>query len=97
MRILITSMIAACGFVAISSVAYADGITDFWSIQRGFGYDDAKTPAAPAAMPLWNANAGQGMNPAEETAPDAQAPATTRRVHHAAAHHPLHRKRAPVS
>ncbi|QEN88247.1 hypothetical protein FZC33_18905 [Labrys sp. KNU-23] len=101
MRILITSVLAACGLAAAASCAQADGITDFYSIQRGFGYDEAKTPAAPAAMPLWNANAGQGIDPAVETAPGAEAPAapaTTRRVHHAAVRHPLHhRSEAPAS
>lgn len=93
MRILITSVLAACGLAAAASCAQADGVTDFYSIQRGFGYDEAKTPAAPAAMPLWNANAGQGVDPAVEMAPGAEAPAapaTPRRVHHAAMRHPLH-------
>ncbi|WP_448950576.1 hypothetical protein [Labrys neptuniae] len=94
-----TSAIAAASLLAMASSSYADGTTDFWSLQRGFGYDDAKAPIAPAAFPLWHNNPGQGMNPAVETGAAAEpaAPAVAPRVRHASVkttvtHRAMHRR-----
>lgn len=59
MKIFITSALAAVGLVTAVSGAYADGITDFWAIQKGYGYDASTTPAAPGAWPMSASWAGQ--------------------------------------
>ncbi|CAM5776219.1 hypothetical protein LMIY3S_05417 [Labrys miyagiensis] len=84
MRVLITTTIAAAGFVIAASSAYADGITDFWSLQKGYGYDAATQPAAPAGWPLYQK--WLGPQPAAATAAQPAA------VHHATLRHVKHGK-----
>ncbi len=81
MRIFITTAIAAAGLAFAASSAYADGITDFWSMQKGYGYDAAKAPAAPAGWPFYEK--WLGPQPAAATAQPTV-------VHHATLHHTRH-------
>ena len=81
MKIFITTAIAAAGLAIAASSAYADGITDFWAMQKGYGYDAATTPAAPAGWPFYERWLGQ---PAATAQPIA--------VHHATLHHTRHGK-----
>ena len=82
MRVLITTVIAAAGLAIAASSAYADGTTDFWSLQKGYGHDSATAPVAPAGWPFYQK--WLGPEPAADTASQPV------RVHHATLRHTRH-------
>jgi hypothetical protein len=88
MKVLITTAIAAAGLALAASSAYADGITDFYSLQKGYGYDGSTQAIAPAGWPVYEK--WLGPQPAAATAAQ---PAV---VHHATLHHPRRKMVAPT-
>lgn len=90
MRILITAAIAAAGLALAASSAYADGITDFYALQKGYGYDASTQPVAPAGWPLYQKWLGPQPSSAAVAQPTTVHHATLRRVRHGKAIEPTH-------